>query len=185
MKSRRTSTIWTTAVVLAVFGGTAVIAQDKYAVRVPDGLALSEFKGYETWQVVSVSHPAGGEGMSSNETLNVIVANPVMIDAYAAGIPGNGRPFPDGAKAAKIQYIPKKSAEAPFSVSIPDTLKDVAFMLKDSKRFSDSGGWGYAMFDYDVASDRFTPNGTGAKCGAGCHTIAKAKDFVFTAYGKR
>jgi Cytochrome P460 len=185
MQSQRTSAMVTIAVALAVLGGAAVIAQDKYAVQVPDGLAFSEFRGYETWQVVSVSHPAGGEGMSNNEMLNVIVANPVMIDAYAAGIPGNGSPFPDGAKAAKIQYIPKKSAEAPFDVSIPDRLKDVAFMLKDSKRFSDSGGWGYAMFNYDPASDGFTPAGTGAKCGAACHTIAKAKDFVFTAYGKR
>jgi hypothetical protein len=153
---------------------------------VPDGLALSEFRGYETWQAVSVSHPTGGgEGMSDSAILNIIVANPVMIDAYAAGIPGNGKPFPDGAKVAKIQYIPKKSAEAPANTLIPDRLKDVAFMLKDSKRFSDSGGWGYAMFNYDPASDGFTPDGTGAKCGAACHTIAKAKDFVFTAYGKR
>jgi hypothetical protein len=70
-------------------------------------------------------------------------------------------------------------------VSISDRLKDVAFMFKDSKRFSDSGGWAYAMFNYDPASDGFTANGTGTKCGAACHTIAKAKDFVFTAYGKR
>jgi hypothetical protein len=172
--------------VLAVLGGTAVIAQDKYAVQVPDGLALSEFRGYETWQVVSVSHPAGGgEAMSATEALNVILANSVMIEAYAAGIPGNGKPFPDGAKAAKIQYIPKKSTEAPFNVSIPDRLRNVAFMLKDSKRFSDSGGWGYANFNYDPASDRFTPDGAGATCGVGCHTIVKAKDFVFTAYGER
>lgn len=185
MMRQRIPAIVIIAVVLAVLGATAVIAQDKYAVQVPDGLAFSEFRGYETWQVVSVSHPTGGEGMSGSDTLNVIVANPAMIDAYAAGIPGNGRPFPDGAKAAKIQYIPKKSAEAPFNVWIPDTLKDVAFMLKDTKRFPDSGGWAYAMFDYDPASDGFTPNGTGAQCGAACHTIAKAKDFVFTAYGKR
>jgi hypothetical protein len=185
VKSHRTAPIHLLAIVLAVLGGTAVLAQDKYTVRVPDGLAFSEFRGYETWQVVSVSHPAGSGEAMAGETLNVIVADPAMIEAYAAGIPGNGKPFPDGAKAAKIQYVPKKSAEAPFEVSIPDTLKDVAFMLKDSKRFADSGGWGYALFYYDAASDKFTPDGTGAKCGAACHTIAKAKDFVFTAYGKR
>jgi hypothetical protein len=184
MKSRRVRAIATMAVVLAV-SGTAVTAQDKYALQVPDGIAFSEFRGYETWQVVAVSHPTGGEGMSADQMLNVIVANPAMIDAYAAGIPGNGKPFPDGAKAAKIQYVPKKSAEAPFDVWIPDRLKDVAFMLKDGKKFSDSGGWGYAMFNYDPASDAFTPDGTGAKCGAACHTIARAKDFVFTAYARR
>jgi Cytochrome P460 len=114
------------------------------------------------------------------------MANPAMVQAYQAGIPGNGKPFPDGAKAAKIQYVPKKkSSEAPFNVAIPDSLKDVAFMAKDSKRFPDSGGWGYALFNYERASDNFTPDGTGAKCVAACHTRAKAKDFVFTAYGKR
>lgn len=185
MKSRRTAVIMVLAILLAGLAGTAVVAQGKYDLRVPDGLAFSEFRGYETWQVVSVSHPAGSGESMSGETLNVIVANPVMIEAYAAGIPGNGKPFPDGSKAAKIQYAPKKSTEAPFDVSIPDRLKDVAFMLKDSKKFSSTGGWGYALFDYDPASDRFTPNGTGAACGAGCHTIVKAKDFVFTRYEKR
>jgi len=169
------------AVVLAVLGGRAIIAQDtsqaKYTVRVADGLAFSEFRGYETWQIVAVSQ--------TDELLKVIVANPVMIDAYRAGIPGNGKPFPDGSKIAKIQWRPKKSAEAPFPVNVPDTLKVVDFIAKDSKRFADSGGWGYAPFSYDPASDRFTPNGTGAKCGAACHTIVKAKDYIFTAYGKR
>jgi Cytochrome P460 len=72
------------------------------------------------------------------------MANPEMVQAYQAGIPGNGKPFPDGAKAAKIQYVPKKSSEAPFNVAIPDSLKDVAFMAKDSKRFPDSRRcWSY------------------------------------------
>jgi hypothetical protein len=170
-------------IVLVALAGAAISAQDKYTLRVPNGLAFSEFRGYESWQIVSVSHPVGGEGGS--ETLNVIVANPVMIKAYEAGIPGNGQPFPDGAKAAKIQYIPKKSAEAPFNVAIPDKLKDVAFMAKDTKRFADSGGWGYGVFNYDSATDAFTPDGTGAKCGAACHTIVKSKDYVFTRYEKR
>ena len=103
MKSNSIPVVVTIALVLAVVSGTAVTAQDKYAVQVPGGLTFSEFRGYETWQIVSVSHPAGGEGMSTNELLNVIVANPVMINAYRAGIPGNGKPFPDGSKSAKIQ----------------------------------------------------------------------------------
>ena len=177
MKSKRIPVVVATAVVAALLGGRAVTAQDKYTLEVPDGLAFSEFKGYETWQVVALSH--------SDETLNVIVANPVMIDAYQAGFPGNGKPWPDGAKAAKIQYIPKKSADAPFDVAVPDVLKDVAFMAKDGKRFADSGGWGYALFNYEPASKKFTPDGTGAKCGAACHTAAKAKDYVFTEYGER
>jgi hypothetical protein len=58
-------------------------------------------------------------------------------------------------------------------------------MIRDSKRFPDTGGWGYAEFDYDAASDGFKPNGSGADCGYACHTIVKAKDYVFTAYPKR
>lgn len=175
--NRRQTSVAIIAGVLAVLGSWAAFAQDKYTLKIPDGLAFSEFKGFETWQVVSLSH--------SDSTLNVIVANPVMINAYAAGIPGNGKPFPDGAKSAKIQYFPKKSSEAPFNVSVPDALKDVAFMAKDSKRFSTSGGWGYGQFNYDPKSDGFTPDGKGASCGFACHTRVKAKDYVFTEFGKR
>jgi hypothetical protein len=177
MKTKYIPAVVTIVAALTVLGGWVTLAQDKYSLKVPDGLAFSEFKGYETWQVVALSH--------SDATLNVIVANPAMVDAYAAGIPGNGKPFPDGAKAVKIQYVPKKSTEAPFNVAIPDRLKDVAFMLKDSKRFAESGGWGYGLFNYDTASDKFTPEGKGAGCGFACHSAVKGKDFVFTAYGKR
>jgi hypothetical protein len=177
MRPTRASIVVIMLGVLFVCALTAVLAQDKYTLQIPEGLAFSEFKGYETWQVVSLSH--------SDDTLNVIVANPAMVQAYAAGIPGNGKPFPDGAKAAKIQYIPKKSKEAPFNVSIPDRLKDVAFMAKDSKRFTASGGWGYGMFNYDAKTDKFIPDGKGASCGFGCHTVVKSKDYVFTALEKR
>src|SRR5262245_24308885 len=105
--------------------------------------------------------------------------NPAMIKAYREGVPGNGKPFPDGSKIAKIQWKAKKSAEAPYAVLVPDTMKDVLLIVKDSKRFPDTGGWGYAQFNYDPASDTFSPEGTGAKCGAACHTIVKAKDYIF------
>jgi len=180
MRDKRIAALVVFAAVFAVVSSrtfTAQTKQDKYTLKIPEGLAFAEFKGYETWQVVSLSH--------SEETLNVIVANPVMIDAYKAGIPGNGKPWPDGAKAAKIQYIPKKSKDAPFGVSVPDVLKDVAFMAKDAKRFSASGGWGYGVFNYNRASDAFTPEGTGAGCGFACHTAVKSKDYVFTEFGTR
>ena len=94
------------------------------------------------------------------------------------------RAFPDGSKLAKIHWNAKKSAEAPDPTSVPDTLHDIDFMVKDSKRFPDTGGWGYAEFIY-AASDTFTPLGSGTNCGSECHTIVKAKDYVFTTYGKR
>jgi hypothetical protein len=112
-----------------------------------------------------------------------------MIDAYRAGVPGNGKQFPDGSKVAKIEWKPKKNTEAPFSVNVPNTLRGVGFIVKDSKRFPDTSGWGYAQFDYDPASDTFTPNktlqGSNAKCGYACHSRVAAKDYIFTAYGKR
>ena len=173
------------AVVLFVFGGMALATQNKDTVQVPGGLAFSEFRGYEDWPVVAVSQPEG--------KLNVIVANTAMIEAYLAGIPDNGQRFPDGSKMAKIAWKSKKSDEAPFDVSIPDTLAGVGFMVKDSGRFADTGGWGWAQFNYDPVSDTFTPateadeppQENDAKCGFACHTIAEAKDYVFTAYGKR
>ncbi len=165
------------AVVLAVLSGRAISAQDKYTVQVPNGLAFSEFRGYEDWQTVAVSQ--------TEDLIEVILANPAMIDAYRAGVPGNGKHFPDGSKIAKIHWNAKKSAEAPAPTTVPDTLHDVDFIERDSKTFPDTGGWGYAQFNYDSASGTFTPEGSGAKCGYACHTIVQAKDYIFTAYPKR
>ena len=169
---------------LAVLGGSAISAQDRYTLQVPGGLAFSEFRGYESWQAVGLSH-AG--------RVALILGNPAMIEAYQAGIPGNGKPFPDGAMMAKIHWNPKTSETAPAPTTVPDTLHDVDFMVKDSKRFADSGGWGYAEFEYDPASGTFRPGNLSdqppqandAKCGFACHTIVKARDYVFTEYGKR
>ena len=136
------------ATVLAALGGMALAAQDKYALQVPNGLAFSEFRGYEAWQVVSISQ--------DGNLVAAILANPVMVDAYLAGVPGNGKPFPDGAKMAKIHWHPKKMETFP-AATVPGTQRDVDFMVKDSKRFADSGGWGWAVFDYDTASNTFTP----------------------------
>ena len=177
MMSKRIPAVATIAGILAVVGGGTISAQDKYTVKVPNGLAFSEFRGYEAWQVVSISQ--------NGNLIAVILANPVMIRAYLDGVPGNGKPFPDGSKMAKIHWKPKKSAEAPAPTIVPDTLKDVDFIERDSKRFPDTGNWGYAQFDYAPASDTFTPEGSGTNCGYACHTIVKAKDYVFTAYPVR
>ena len=169
---------------LALLAGLVVAAGDKYSAKVPGGLALSDFRGYEAWQTISVSR--------NEKVVAVILGNPKMIKAYQAGIPGNGKPFPDGARMAKIHWTPKPNEFFP-TATVPDKLENVDFMVKDSKRFADSGGWGYAVFDYDSASDSFKPGtsadtppqGNDAKCGSACHTLAKAHDYVFTAYGKR
>jgi hypothetical protein len=167
------------ALSLAVTGGAALSAQDKYTVKVPDGLAFAEFRGFESWQTIAASQS------KALGTIEVILGNPAMIDAYQAGLPGNGKPFPDGVKMAKIHWKIKQSTTAPAPTTVPGTLHDIDFMVKDSKKFSDTGGWGYAQFNYHADSDTFTPLGTGANCGYTCHTIVKARDYVFTDYGKR
>jgi hypothetical protein len=178
MKTKNVSRGAAIALVLGAAGGTALSAQDKYTLQLPNGVPFSDFKGYEGWQLVSVAQ--------TDERLKVMVANPTMIDAYKAGIPGNGKKFPDGSKIAKIQWKPKKSTEAPFAVNVPDHLADLFLMEKDSRRFAKSGGWGYAVFDYDPASDTFTPNKTGTPdCGDKCHKAVAAKDYIFHPYQKR
>src|SRR5277367_315850 len=179
MKRNNVLTIAGVTASLAVLAaGAATSAQDKYTLKLPNGIPFSDFKGYENWQVVSSSQ--------TEELLKVEVANPIMIDAYRAGIPGNGKPFPDGSRIAKIEWKPKKSTEAPFSVRIPDTLQDVFLIEKDSKKFPSTKGWAYAVFDYDPGSDTFKSDASGVvTCGFACHTRVAAKDYIFTAYGKR
>ena len=172
-------TIVATAVaVLALLVATAVYAQEKYSLKSPSGIAFSDFRGYEDWSVVSSAR--------TDEVLKVIVANPAMIAAYKAGAPGNGQPFPEGSKIVKLQWKPKKSTEAQFAVDVPDVFKQAFVMEKDSKRFPKSGGWGYAVFNYDAPSDKFTADPKSlSDCGYACHTPVKAKDYIFHPYQKR
>jgi hypothetical protein len=168
----------TAAAVLAVLVVTAVYAQDKYSLKSPSGIAFSDFRGYEDWSVVSSAR--------TTEVLKVIVANPGMITAYKAGVPGNGQPFPDGSMIVKLQWKPKKSTEAQFDVEVPDVFAQAFVMEKDSKRFPKSGGWGYAVFNYEAASDKFTADPKSlSDCGHACHTAVKAKDYIFHPYEKR
>lgn len=165
-------------------GSRVVTSPNKYNVKVPGGLAFSEFRGYESWEAVSISQ--------NGAVVALIVGNPIAIAAYKAGIPGNGKPFPDGAKLAKIHWSPGPSQLFPVA-KVPHTQRNVDFMTKDSKRFADSEGWGFGAFEYDAATDTFTPatladhppQGHNAKCGAACHAIAKSRDYVFTQYATR
>jgi hypothetical protein len=174
---RPSSPIVIIATSLAVLGSVALAAQDRYALQVPNGLSFAEIRGYENWQNVAVSQTENG--------IKEIAANPAMIEAYRDGVPGNGKHFPEGAKIVKIEWASKKNAESPYFVMVPDVLKSVSFIVKDTKRFPDTNGWAYAQFHYDAASDTFTPVGSDAKCGYACHTTVAAKDYIFTAYPKR
>jgi hypothetical protein len=158
-------------------GGFALAAQDRDAVKVPGGLGFAEFKGYDTWQPVSVSQVKDG--------IKLISANPVMIAAFRSGLPAAGRTFPEGSRVVKIEWAQKQNPESPYFVMVPDTLMSVSFIVKDSKRFPKTRGWAYAQFLYDPATASFKPNGTGAECGYACHTGVAAKDYIFTAYPPR
>jgi hypothetical protein len=94
---------------------------------------------------------------------------------------------------AKIHWVPKMNELAPGQPLVPGALDNVDFMVKDSKRFADSGGWGWGVFEYNAASGEFRPGTTAdqppqandAKCGFACHTIVQKQDYVFTQYEPR
>ena len=181
MKSKATSIVAAIAVGLAVLISIAFATQDKYTIKAPNGVGFSEFRGYESWETVAVS--------VTDEGMNAILGNPAMIKAYQDGIADNGKPFPEGAMIAKIEWRKKKNPLSPYSVDVPDTLRRVSFIEKDSKRFPDSSGWGYAQFLYDTSSNTFKPFGEDKSFGTTvcykCHTAAKATDYIFTHYPRR
>lgn len=162
---------------LVVAAGSALGAQTKDTLKVSNGLSFSEFKGYENWETVAVSQTEHG--------IKAILANPAMIEAYRSGVPGNGKNFPDGAQIAKIEWTFKKNEESPYFVNVPDTLKSLSFIEKDTKRFPDTKGWAYAQFENDAATDTLKPSVEGPKCGFECHSKVASKDYIFTAYPNR
>jgi Cytochrome P460 len=178
VRTRTTATALIGVATLAVFGSATLAQQDRYTLKDPDGLALAEFRGYATWQTVAVSETEG--------SVKAILGNSATIRAYKDGIPDNGKPFPEGVKFAKIEWIKKMNPASPYFVEIPDTLKTLSFIVKDSKRFPNTHGWAYAQFAYDPASKTLKPSVTGAECGYACHSEhVAARDYIFTAYPPR
>ena len=105
MKNKRIPTNLIVVVLLLNVSIAIAFAQDRYTLKVPNGLAFSEFKGYESWQLVSISQ--------DGNLVAAILANPVMIKAYQEGIPGNGKPFPDGARMQRSIGTRKKWRRSP------------------------------------------------------------------------
>jgi hypothetical protein len=169
------------AVLLCSLSTGVLLAQDKYALKAPNGISFSEVRGYETWQVIAPSY------RTEKNELRIILGNPVMINAYKEGIPGNGKPFPERSIIVKIGWSERKSAAFPAAIE-PDVLQRVELIVKDTKRFPDTNGWGYARFVFDAKTDTFKPYGKDAsfvqECHQ-CHTLVKAKDFIFTGYPQR
>ena len=177
MLRKSLATVALTITAFGAAGGLALAAQDRSTLKVPDGLALSEFKGYQAWEDVAVSQ--------TDASLKVIAANTTMLAAYKKGLPASGKTFPEGSKVVKIEWARKPNPTSPYAVQVPGDLKSLAFILKDSKRFPKTHGWAYAVFDYDAASKTLKPRGTGAECGYECHTKVAAQDYIYTAYPAR
>ena len=177
MRSENVSTIIFVALAFVELGGLALAAQGRYALKVPNGLAFSEFKGYDRWEDAAVSE--------TDSSVKAILGNPIAIRAYREGIPGNGKPFPEGSKIVKIEWIKKKNPVSPYSVEVPDTLASLSFIEKDSKRFPRTHGWAFAKFTYDADSGSLKPSVTGSECGYACHTRVAERDYIFTAYPPR
>lgn len=162
---------------MVLIAATLLAQQDRYSLKVPNGLAFSEFKGYEDWQDVAVS--------VTETSVKAILANSTMIKAYREGVPDNGKPFPEGSKVVKIEWIKKKNDVSPYFVEVPDTLKSVSFIEKDTKKFPNTHGWAYAQFEYDTPTKTFKPSVTGAECGYACHTKVASHDYIYTQYPPR
>ena len=89
---------------------------------------------------------------------------------------------------AKVEWAKKHTSGSPYAVTEPGALIEVSFMVKDSKRFPSTNGWGYAAFRHDARSSTWKAFGESPSfantCHA-CHTRVKARDFVFTSYAQR
>ena len=123
-------------------------SQDRFTLKTANGVAFAEFSDYEDWPLVATSLPddAGGCGSRAGCT-KAILGNPAMLKAYREGIPANGQAVPDGAAMAKVEWL-KGHETTPYGATVPAAQSQVAFMVKDAKRFPDTNGWGYATFEY-------------------------------------
>jgi hypothetical protein len=181
MKSTRQNLFHALVALLILVSAASLAAQDRFALVAPNGIAFSEVRGYQDWKVVAPSF------RTDNNEVRVILANDVMIDSYRHGAPVTGGSFPEGSIIVKVGYAAVKSQSFEAAL-VPGVLKRVEFIIKDSKRFRATNGWGYARFVYDPAKGLFTPYGKdasfGQECDA-CHTLVKDQDFIFTKYPLR
>ncbi len=129
--------------------------------------------GYRDWKLISVAHEAG-----NNNDLRAVLGNDAAIKAYREA----KLPFPDGAIIARLAwvYTPSEENNKVFGREqsfVAGAPINVQFMVKDSKKYAATGGWGFAQFNDGKPIDDALPK----PCFA-CHVPAKARDFVFTRY---
>jgi hypothetical protein len=137
------------------------------------GVSLPE--GYRNWQMITVAHEAG-----KNNDIRGILGNDIAVKAFREGT----RPFLAGSIIARLAYVYKSSPEndavfpAPQSFVAGDPT-NVQISIKDSKKYAETGGWGYGQFENGVANKSEPLLNS---CFA-CHTkLDRSKDFVFSHY---
>jgi hypothetical protein len=102
-------------------------SQDRFTLKAANGIAFSEFRGYDAWQMIATSQPddAGGCGTSKIGCTKAILGNPAMLTAYREGIPGNGQAVPDGAAIAKVEWLKDRKASPLWSDGARDANRGV------------------------------------------------------------
>jgi len=155
--------------VIALLGTRSVHADQEvsplFGVKIPSG--------YRDWKLISVAHEEG-----ELQDLRAILGNDIAIKAYRAGT----LPFPDGAIIARLawSHVPSEENNRAFGraqsfVAGPGT--NIQFMVKDSRKYAATGGWGFAQFKEGQPSAEAVH-----KTCFPCHQPAQTRDFVFTHY---
>jgi hypothetical protein len=129
--------------------------------------------GYRDWKLVSVAHEAG-----NLNDLRAVLGNDIAVKAYREG----KLPFPDGAIIARLAwtYLPSEENNKVFGHEqsfVAGDATNVQFMVKDSKKYAATGGWGFAQFNDGKPVDAAGLSGC-----FGCHVPVKSRDFIFTRY---
>jgi|SRR6478672_6837511 hypothetical protein len=157
-----------TGAIPLVTPGTGRADQEIYVRTIPEG--------YRDWKLVSVAHEAG-----PLNDIRAILGNDLAIKAYREG----KLPFPDGAIIARIAwaYVPSEENNKVFGrdqsfVAGPPPDWYLQFMVKDSKKYAATGGWGYAQFDQNGKPADPKKMSTCYPC----HEPIKTRDFLFTRY---
>ena len=148
-----------------VSGHTDEKASPNYEIKIPDG--------YRDWKLISVAHETG-----NLNDIRAILGNDVAIKAYRK----EKLPFPDGTIIARLawKYVPSEENNKVFGNEqsfVAGSPTNVQFMIKDSKKYSATGGWGFAQFTNGKPLNEAEP-----KTCFSCHEPAKARDFIFTNY---
>jgi Cytochrome P460 len=146
---------------------TAVAADTKVA-PAPNGITIPE--GYKNWRLIAPSY------RTDNKTIRVIIGNDAAIAAVRAG---KTNPWPDGAILGKLVWKEKADEAWPTAI-VPGAFAHAEFMIKDSKKYAETGGWGYARW-LGLDQKPYGKDANFAQECVACHTPRKPNDWVFTA----